>query len=298
MRWFQLALLLVLGSILLQAAQGQVQLQGKLPDKFFVELKSEYKRTFKSPKGEIKDRTESTQLLGITVLKSNADETRVEIKIESFKEVVTDDAGKKKENTHPEWQGTTVQVTLDAGMNVTKVDGIDEIVKKSDPKGTAKKETKAYQLEYYENVVRNWASQVFVSLPAKAVRTGDKWDQKALRTLGPYGNLKLTKELVYQGTETSGGQELNKVSFTTTHAFSPIKRWDAFPFKVSRASVNKAEYSGTLYFDAGAGRFVRCDAKELRDLVMTLNYDALDREVRIHDVGTSSMRFHEKNPMP
>jgi hypothetical protein len=31
---------------------------------------------------------------------------------------------------------------------------------------------------------------------------------------------------------------------------------------------------------------------------MTLSYDALDREVRIRDEGTSAMRFHEKNPLP
>jgi hypothetical protein len=299
MKWFKLFLLALVGCWLLQPARAQVQLQVKLPEKFYVELKSEFRRVFRSPKGEIKDRTESSQVLGITVLKTNADGSRVvEVKIESFKEVITDEAGKKKEIAHADQQGAVLQVTLDPNLDVTKVEGIEEVLKKSDPKGTAKKETRAYQLEYFENVLRYWLSQIFVPMADKPVKTGDKWQQKALRTLGPYGNLKLTRELTYQGVEASTGQELHKVTFTTKHAFSPIKHWDAFPFKVSRASVNKGEFAGTIYFDAKAGLLVRSDAKELRDLVMTLNYEALDREVRIKDEGTSSMRFHEKNPLP
>jgi hypothetical protein len=31
---------------------------------------------------------------------------------------------------------------------------------------------------------------------------------------------------------------------------------------------------------------------------MTLSSDVRDSEVRIRDEGTSSMRFHEKNPLP
>jgi hypothetical protein len=299
MRLFRLLVLAFLGIILLQPARAQVVLETKLPDKFFVELKSEYRRVFRSTKGEIKDRTETTQILEFTLDKADADGTRLfELKIVSFKDVVTDDKGKQKEGAHPALQGAALQVTLDADMNVTKVGGLDELFKKADPDGKAKKETRAYQLEYFENIVRAWIAQVFVPLPAKAVRPGDKWQQKAIRTLGPYGNLKLTKEFAYKGTETVSGQELHKLALTTSHAFSPLKNPDAFPFKATRVSFNKAEYSGTLYFDATAGRLVRADCKEVRDMVMTLSYDALDREVRINDVGSSSMRFYQKNPTP
>jgi hypothetical protein len=67
---------------------------------------------------------------------------------------------------------------------------------------------------------------------------------------------------------------------------------------VTRVSVNKGVYDGTVYFDATAGHIVRADCKELRELVMTISTDARNSDVRIRDEGTSSMRFFEKKPAP
>lgn len=296
-RTWKLALLFGLVVVLADSLAAQVQLEFKPPEKFSVELKSEYRRVFRSPKGEIKDRTESTQVLDIATLKANADGSRiVEVTIASFKEVAIDDAGKKKENAHPELQGAVFQLILDGDLNITKVDGLEEALKKFDPKVLAKPSSKAYQLGYLENVLRFWVGQVIVPLPAKAVNKGDRWEQKSIRTMSAYGNLKLTKTLTYQGIESVAGQELHKLGFTTAHAFSQLKQTDVFPFKVVRVSLNKADYVGTIYFDPAAGRVVRSEGKELRDLVMTLSYDALDREVRIRDEGTSSVRYLDSKP--
>jgi hypothetical protein len=293
MKIWRLALLLCLVAVLADPGLAQVQLEFKPQQKFSVELKSEYRRIFRSPKGEIKDRTESTQVLDFATLKANADGTRViEVTIASFKEVGTDDAGKKKENAHPELEGAVFQVALDADLNITKIDGLDEALKKFDPKVLAKASSKAYQLSYLENVLRFWVGQVIVPLPAKAVNKGDRWEQKTIRTMSAYGNLKLTKTLTYQGAE----GDLQKLGFTTAHAFSQLKQTDVFPFKVVRVSINKADYAGTIYFDPAAGRIARSESKELRDLVMTLSYDALDRDVRVRDEGTSSVRYLDKNP--
>jgi hypothetical protein len=293
MKIWRLALLLCLVAVLADPGLARVQLEFKPPQKFSVELKSEYRRIFRSPKGEIKDRTESTQVLDFATLKANADGARViEVTIASFKEVGTDDAGKKKENAHPELEGAVFQITLDADLNITKIDGLDEALKKFDPKVLAKASSKAYQLSYLENVLRFWVGQVIVPLPAKAVNKGDRWEQKTIRTMSAYGNLKLTKTLTYQGAE----GDLHKLGFTTAHAFSQLKQTDVFPFKVVRVSINKADYSGTIYFDPAAGRIVRSESKELRDLVMTLSYDALDRDVRVRDEGTSSVRYLDKKP--
>jgi hypothetical protein len=285
--------------MLLSALPAQVVLQPKPPAKFFVELKSELKRSLKTIKSETKDRAESTVVLSIAILKTNPDGSLVaELKIESSKDAVTDEAGKRKESTATDLQGAAVQLTLDAGMNITRVDGIPALLAKLDPKGTAKAATKAYSAEHYETTFRFWAGQIFVPLGGKAVNTGDKWEQKTARTMAAYGNLRLTKTLIYGGKETSDGKELHRLTFTTAHAFAPLKAPDAFPFKVSRVSINKGVCDGTLYFDPVVGCVVRADCKELRELVMTLSYDALDREVRIRDEGTSAMRFHEKNPLP
>jgi hypothetical protein len=297
MRWLRALLLLLSSGLLLQAAAAQVPLQYKLPEKFWVELKSEYKRTFKSVKGEIKDRTDSTQVFAITVLKTNEDGSKeVELVVDSLKDVITDDKGKRESN-HPEMQGATVKLTLDANMNLTKLDGIVELQKKNDPKGLSKPAARAYQLEHLDNQFRFWASQVFVPMPSKPVSKGDKWEQKLLRTLGVYGNLRMTRQLTYQGTETVADQELQKLTFTTAHAFAPLKQGgEAMPFIISRMTVAKGENTGTIYFDAAAGRLVRAEAKDLRDLILTLAYDDFNREVRLKDEGTLTIRYLENKP--
>ena len=68
MRIWKLALLFCLAAALADPGQAQVQLEFKPAEKFSVELKSEYRRVFRSPKGEIKDRTESTQVLDFAAL--------------------------------------------------------------------------------------------------------------------------------------------------------------------------------------------------------------------------------------
>ncbi len=299
MRIIKLTLLGIFGGVLLSSLPAQVVLEAKLPEKFYVELKSDHNRATKTTKGEIKDRIESTQLFSVTILKSNPDGSIVaELKVESFKEAATDAAGKRKESTHPELQDEAVQLTLDAAMNITKVDGISKLIAKFDPKGKASMASKANSAEYYENGFRNWAGQIFIPLGGKAVNTGDKWEQKTIRRLSPYGNLRQTKTLVYGGTEKVDGQELHKLTFTTAHAFAPTKTPDAVPFQVTRVSINKGIYDGTLYFDATAGRLVRGDCKELREIVMSISTDARDSEIRIRDEGTSSMRFFDKKPAP
>ncbi|OAI47509.1 hypothetical protein AYO44_09355 [Planctomycetaceae bacterium SCGC AG-212-F19] len=299
MRYVKLILVGILAGVLLPSLRAQVTLAPKFPDKFYVELKTDHQRSGKTTKGETKDHTETSLVLGVAVLKTNADGGLVaELKIESYKGSVTDAAGKRTESAVSQLQGTTVQVTLDAGMNVTKVDGLAALIAKFDPQGKASALAKANTTDHYEMMFRDWASQIFVPLGGKAVNTGDKWEQKSVRRFAPYGSFRLTKTLVYGGTETIDGKELHRLTFTTAHAFNPTKAAEAAPLKVTRLSINKGVYEGTLYFDAAAGRLLRADCKEQRDLVMTLSGDVRDSEVRIRDEGTSSMRFHEKNPLP
>lgn len=299
MRWFKLTLLTIFGCGLLSSLPAQVVLQAKLPEKFYVELKSDTKRSTKTTKGELKDRIESTELLGVTILKTNADGSLVvELKVESFKEAAIDDAGKRKESNHPELQDEAVQLTFDANLNITKVDGIQQLIAKFDPNRKASMTSKQSSAEYYENGFRFWAGQIFVPLGGKAVNTGDKWEQKSVRRLSPYGSLRLTKTLVYGGTEKIDGQELHKLTFTTAHSFVLPKTPDAVPFQILRATVNKGIYEGTIYFDAAAGHIVRADCKDLREIMMRISTDARDSDIRIRDEGTSSMRFLEKKPAP
>lgn len=297
MRWTRRCCLLVVLIAAGASAGAEAPLPFKPPERFWVTLQSEYKRTLKTQKETTKDQTQATQVLAVTVLKTNADGSRlVELKVEAFKEALTDAAGKRRENARTELHGTAFQVTLDAEANVTAVAGVDELVKKLSPK--ASNPVRAYQLEYWENVVRNWGGQIFPLIPAKPVDKGYKWHQLTIRTMAAYGNLKLTKELTYQGTETVDGQELHKLTFTTAHAFSPLRAPDAYPFKVTRVSFTRADYAGTIYLDKASGHIVSADAKETRDLVMTLAYEVLNRDVRSNDEGASSVRFHAKNPLP
>jgi hypothetical protein len=299
MRLIKLTLLVIFGCALLPSLPAQVMLQAKLPEKFYVELKSESKRSTKTAKGELKDRIESTELLGVTILKTNPDGSMVaELKVESFKEAAIDEAGKRKESDHPELQDEVVQLTLDANMNITKVDGIQKLIAKFDPNRKASMASKQNSAEYYENGFRFWAGQIFVPLSGKAVNTGDKWEQKSIRRLSPYGSLRLTKTLVYSGSEKVDGQELHKLTFTTAHTYLLPKTPDAIPFQVLRPSVNKGIYEGTIYFDPVAGHIVRADCKDLREITMTISTDARDSDIRIRDEGTSSMRFLEKKPAP
>lgn len=299
MRHAKLVLAALLAGVLLPSLPAQVMLTPKFPDKFFVELKTDHQRAAKTSRGETKDHTETSLVLGVAILKTNADGGLVaELKIEAYKGSVTDAAGKRTESAVSQLAGTTVQLTLDANMNVTKVDGLAALIAKFDPQGKASALAKANTTDHYETNFRDWASQIFVPLGGKAVTTGDKWEQKTVRRFAPYGSFRLTKTLVYAGTEMVEGKELHKLTFTTAHAFNPTKAAETAPLKVTRISINKGVYEGTLYFDAAAGRLLRADCKEQRDLVMTISTDVRDSEIRIRDEGTSSMRFHEKNPLP
>src|SRR5262245_22884067 len=198
MRSSKLALVVILAGVVLPSLPAQVTLMPKFPEKFYVELKSDHLRSGKTTKGETKDKTETSLVLGVTILKTNDDGSLVaELKIEMFKGSVTDAAGRRTESALSQLQGTTVQITVDAGMSISKVDGLAALIAKFDPQGKASALAKANTMDHYETLFRDWAGQIFVPLGGKAVKTGDKWEQKTVRRFAPYGSFRLTKTLTY-----------------------------------------------------------------------------------------------------
>jgi hypothetical protein len=111
--------------------------------------------------------------------------------------------------------------------------------------------------------LRRLSGQTLVVLPEKPVEKGDTWTAKS-DIAGPLGIIKQEVKYTYVGPIERGGKMLEKIEFVAQ--FKPPEA-DKIS---SNLTVKEQVHSGTVYFDAPAGRVV--EAEQSQKLVTETKY--------------------------
>src|SRR5580704_16395762 len=107
-----------------------------------------------------------------------------------------------------------------------------------------------------EEALRQMADPSFAAIPGKEVAKDGVWKQTSKLNLGPIGSYDTTYDYKYVGKDDKN-KELDKITVTTTLKYAPPGAdtvGAGLPFKIKDAKLESKNATGTILFDAKAGR--------------------------------------------
>jgi uncharacterized protein DUF6263 len=152
-------------------------------------------------------------------------------------------------------EDAVITLTLNAKREVTKFEGYEDLLKRvtNDDATSAK----AIREIVKEETLKQQAAEAFAFLPEKAVNKGDTWNRKLESSLGPLGTILTTHTYTYDGPEMKDGKTLHKISVSSTFSYAPPKSaTPGFQFEITKGELQTEKATGTILFDAEAGRLV------------------------------------------
>jgi tetratricopeptide (TPR) repeat protein len=257
--WFAAVLLLSLPASP-ALAQAPLAWRFQQKDQFHVEwstaINTEHKTSREKEWNKLAREAEKlTAVLRVTVLKSLPDGGA---ELELLAESVTGNPVQARVDPRV-LLGQPVRATLDARMNVARLEGLEPICRKRFGEGAEPPSARLFRGEV-EEICRGWLQDIFVALPGKAVGAGEKWEQETRRALAPMGHHVLRKTFTHEGKAAVAGRELTRVGVTATSTLIPAKEEEFnLPYRILRAEFEEAEYRGSLSFDLAAGRLVQAE---------------------------------------
>ena len=115
-----------------------------------------------------------------------------------------------------------------------------------------------------QNGLKALLSQAATVFPTTPVKPGDSWTGSTT-SKSPVGNLSMDMTYTYRGTEMSNGQPLEKIDVEMTVRFPEPNATNGMSI-----AVRNQKNTGTLYFDAAAGRFAMSELNQNMRLVTTV----------------------------
>jgi hypothetical protein len=285
---------LVLASLTLPAAaQAPLQWKWKVGDTFFIDVKNHYDENLKVNGMDLKESQDADMVLGMKLVKVGAKNDLVfEMTLEKveFKKAGREDPAMKK------MEGGTVELTLDAGMSVTGMKGVDKLIDKIAGGEAIPPAMRKFAESSIEGLLRYLVAEAIVALPAKPAQKGDRWEHKAELNIGPLGTIAIRKALVYDGKATLDGKSLDKIAMTGKMTYTIPKEAGGLPFQVKKADIKKEDYKGTLWFDPAVGRVVRTEIHVKTDMTMSMTANGQDIEADSQRDQTITLRILDKKP--
>lgn len=195
--------------------------------------------------------------------------------------------------------GSTFKLTLDPNtMKVVKVEGREEFVKKLTDANPQMKLLLSNILN--DEQLKLMSEPAFTLVPdkGKKVKKDDKWQRTGTMNMGPIGSYTATYDYTYDTTEKRDAATLHKILLKTTLKYAPPAATQAagLPFKINSGTLDTKEASGTVYFDADAGRVAESQmtVKLGGKLSVTVSDQAADVELDMTQMTYTST--HDKNP--
>ncbi len=254
---------LVVVALLVGAAPsfGQVKLEWKLKegDKFTVDSTSELNQKMDVSAQKLEQKLKQVAKRDFTVQKKNPDGSMIlEEKVESLKFETADGAIGPDDKFGDKLAGTSFKITVGPKGEVSKVEGIDDVVKKLAGEDPASQ--KMVRAIFQENAVKRTASEMFSFLPEKPVDKGAKWKHDMNVALGPLGTMKVQADYTYEGKDKLNDKEFDKITFTATATYQAAAQNPGdLPFQITKSDLKSQEFKGTIWFDSAAGRMVQSD---------------------------------------
>jgi formylglycine-generating enzyme required for sulfatase activity len=284
-------------AIVVPAAPAQTPLAWRLNpnDRLYVEyhVKNQDNSTLQ---GKPLDSTEeSTQVYRFTVLSRTPDGGLVlEVRLESLRCSKADSPRlEQTRRLHSE----VVRATLDANMNVVRIDGCADILRGS--AGARPSAQLAFEQRLLEDEVRTMIAETFIALPNHPTSKGEQWQQTLSTAAVGIGVIVLKRTFADDGDDTLDGRPVRRIVLhgdmtvqppDWNEAEQPVQRW--------RCQIKKQNHDGTLYFDMAAGRVVACERRNslLADYLSTVSASQTP-EGSGEQTMTATVRVHDHNPL-
>lgn len=217
--------------------------------------------------------TKSTTISKFTVKEVKPDGGVVlERKIERQKSESSQQApGMDMDELNKKMEGATFIITLNPKMEVTKVEGVNELMKRLF-EGNEQME-QLMKMSLNEETIKRSLEELFLFVPGKSVAAGDTWERKSAVPMGPLGSLKAATTYKYEGN--------NKVAYVSKLTFEPAKgdAGAAMPFKVTKADIKSDKAQGTITFDPAKNRLAENKAE--MNLTMKMSAEAGGQEIEM-----------------
>ncbi|MBL8867288.1 MAG: hypothetical protein JNK93_17155 [Planctomycetia bacterium] len=192
-------------------------------------------------------------------------------------------------------KGATFTVELDANLKVTKIAGVQELVKKLGEDNPLLKQVLSNMLN--DNLMKKGIEDVFRCGPDRAVKVGDSWKRDESIPLGPLGELSMKQEYKLAKSKDA----IEEITYGGEAKYGPPKDAAAggggLPFTVAKADLKTDKFSGTLLFDSKAGRTKENKVEMNLSGTMSVKVGELEVDMDLKQKLVTKTTLTEKSPV-
>ncbi len=274
-------------------AQTSLRWQLKAGEKFYVEeaIKADQNVTVMGM--NLKQTTTTRRVSQFTVKAADAGGYQLEQKILTWTAKQEGGAAPDDGKLDKVARGATFRIHLAPNGTLSRFQGYEDFLKKIGDQDA--NEAKVFRMILTEDAIKSPLEMIFSVLPAKAVKQGDQWQQKLKVPTGPMGTFLFDVDYKYRGA-ISG----DLVEFAMRGKFEykpPTKEVEGAPFTIKKADLKSTGSTGTVTFDARAGRLVRYTLTMPVSGSLTLEVMMNQLEMSLDGTETRTIRLLTKNPV-
>ncbi len=192
--------------------------------------------------------------------------------------------------------GTEFKVVLGPEMNVVKIEGRDEFLKKL----TAANQQMEPLLKQIlsDEALKQITEPTFGWAPAKPVKKGDTWTRKSTLNMGPVGRYDTTHKYTFEGTEEKD-KNLARVKVDTSLKYEPPTGAAAggLPFRIVKAQLESKDDTGTIVFDIAKGRVSNSTMSMKLNGTLEIDISGMTSEVKLTQTQTQTLTTSDANPL-
>jgi hypothetical protein len=258
-------------------------------DKFYVETNTKLDQTITLPGGQKQKQNQNqTTFHRYRVVEKTGEKLVLEqtiLRSETAGNLAPDDAAKRL-------KGVTMTYTLDPSFRVTDVQGYDKFLDAASGDDATARKALAAMLP--EEVLKTAVEDLFGSVPGKAVKAGESWTRKTRLPMGPIGDFQVKATYKYTGSADAD----EKITLAADMTYSAPKGGGAgLPFQITKGELKADQFTGTVHFDAKAGRVRTAEAATKVNGKLTFRAAGNDVEVEIKQDMTITSKVTDKNPV-
>jgi formylglycine-generating enzyme required for sulfatase activity len=196
-------------------------------------------------------------------------------------------------------QSEALRATLDANMNVVKIDGAADIARRNVAVESPTPSMLTFGQRLLEDEVRTMINEAFPTLPNRPTPKGDQWQQTTSVAQFGIGLLVLKKTFTDEGDELLDGRPVRKVTMRGDMTVGPPDWNEAdLPVQSRHFEMKGQEHVGTLYFDVSTGRLVQCERRNrLQGEYTSTLPQGKTLEGNGEQITTATIRVYDRNPL-
>lgn len=275
------------------APDAALEWKWKENDDFWVEYASEYdEKTLLAGKETNKHETFNA-VFHLTVQKVVDGGSTLSVKVHKF-----DYSGEQTKPVTERLPGATFEVTLDKALAITRISGLDKVVREVPGAETSGEARLKFLQTVAETTNRFWLAELLLAMPNKATKPGDQWEQKSAMDVPPMGRMVMLRSLKDEGSVNDGGKDLRKIAVDMKFEWTPTPGdGGILPLKFEKIETKRSEGSTTALFDPEAGRLVKNSSKQKYVLALKLAFGGAVQDVDLEREQTHELRVLDKSPL-